>query len=80
MANIPEGEAIPPLNSPLVPSVIDMTRSDAEQEIEAAGFNKSFSGSSKPSAVAVEQDPTGGSIAEQGTRIKVRFAVEDPRL
>ncbi len=80
MTNIPEGEAIPPMESPLVPSVLGMTRSDAKQTIEEAGFHTSFTGSTKPSAEAVEQEPTGGSVAVQGIRIRVRFAFVDPRL
>ncbi|MBX3306227.1 MAG: PASTA domain-containing protein [Nitrospira sp.] len=80
ITNIPEGEAIPPIQSPLVPSVLGLTRSDAKQIIEEAGFHTSFTGSTKPSAEAVEQEPTGDSVAVQGTRIRVRFAFVDPRL
>lgn len=79
LVGIPEGDALPPLQSPLIPALGGKNRTEAALVIEETGFRKSFTGSTKPSAEAVEQDPPGGSIAEQGTLIRVRFAVEDPR-
>lgn len=74
---LPEGEAIPPIRPQArVPWVIGLSRADALQTIKGAGFQASFSGSTKPLAVAVQQDPRGDATEEQGTRISVRFGIE----
>ena len=67
---IPEGTPIPPIRpSAIVPDVRGEARRDADKAIRGAGFLPLFTGRGGPLAVVVSQTPSGGSSAEQGSRV-----------
>ena len=65
-----------------VPDVVGKSASEAQQELEEAGFkvNREFEYSDKESGNVVSQDPSGGSTAEEGSTVTITVSQGEEKV
>jgi hypothetical protein len=56
-----------------VPDVVEMTRSRAKREVDAAGLIPEFSGTDEPHSLVTRQSPPGGEPTYKGTTVRMEL-------